>query len=124
MATLQFEDIISKFSAETAMLATQLRRFLQEELKGINEIPDNKLSIIGYGFGPGYKDLICTILLSKSGVKLGLSHGAELPDPQSMLEGKGKVHRYVMIKNEGMLMSPAFRQLINEALSAYKKKSK
>ena len=123
MATIQFEDIISKFSVETATLATQLRQFIKKELKGISEIPDNKLSIIGYGFGTGYKDLICTMLISKSGVKLGLSHGADLPDPQGLLEGKGRVHKYIQIENEGILKNAALREMMNEALSAYKKRS-
>ncbi len=116
-------DIISKFDEKTALLASTLREHLLKELKDIMEIPDNTANLIGYGYGTGYKDLICVILLSKQGVKLGLNRGSELPDPQKLLTGKGKVHRYIDIKNEDSIKDPAVKKLINEALKAYEKRS-
>ena len=43
----------------------------------------------------GLSGNVCTLILSKSGVKLGLVHGSELADPNGLLEGSGKVHRNI-----------------------------
>jgi hypothetical protein len=91
---MTFEDILSKYDEKVAGLAAALRIFLLKELKDITELPDNSASIIGYGYGAGYKDMICTILLSKKGVKLGFYKDSELPDPNKLLSGTGKVHRF------------------------------
>ena len=121
-AALRIEDIIEMYGEETANLARQLRNFLLKELKDIQEIPDEKLAIIGYGYGPGYNDLICTMMISKSGVKLGLNRGAALPDPQKLLTGTGKVHRFIIIKDDKTIHTPTLKKLIAETLKAYRKK--
>lgn len=118
------EDIIGRYDEKTALLATKLRKFLLEKLEGIIEIPDNTANLIGYGYGAGYKDMICTILLSKKGVKLGLYKGSELPDPQKLLTGTGKVHRYVEIHTEEDMRSAALNKLLDEALKAHKARKK
>jgi hypothetical protein len=117
-------DILSRYNEKTATLASQLRDFLQAELKDITELPDNSINIIGYGYGTGYKDTICTILLSKKGVKLGFYKGSELPDPKKLLTGTGKVHRFVEIKTEQDIKNPALEKLLADALNAYQKRKK
>jgi hypothetical protein len=42
--------------------------------------------------------MVCTLILSKSGVKLGLVGGAALSDPYGLLAGTGKVHRHVQLR--------------------------
>jgi Domain of unknown function (DU1801) len=116
------EDILSRFDEKTATLALKLRNYLFKQLNGIMEIPDNSANIIGYGYGTGYKDLICTILLSKQGVKLGLNRGSELPDPNKLLAGTGKVHRYVEIKTENDINNPALKKLLDETIKRMKEK--
>jgi len=116
------EDIFSRFDEKTISLAEKLREFLFKNLNAIMEIPDNSVNLIGYGYGTGYKDLICVIMLSKKGIKLGLNRGSELPDPDKLLTGTGKVHRYVEIKDEAAIKSPALKKLVSEALKAYNKK--
>ena len=53
--------------------------------------------MIAYSYGPGCKGLVCTLILSRKGVKLGIVRGSELPDPKQLLEGSGKVHRFVQL---------------------------
>ena len=117
-------DILSKYDEKTVLLASKLRNFLLKELPGIMELPDNTANLIGYGYGTVYQDTICTILLSKKGVKMGFYKGSELPDPEKLLTGTGKVHKYVEIKTEEDILSPALKVLLNEALKAYQKRKK
>ena len=52
-------------------------------LPQVEETIDPSAGVIGYGYGPGYKGLICTLILSQAGVKLGVTDGATLPDHSS-----------------------------------------
>ncbi|HUR66227.1 MAG TPA: DUF1801 domain-containing protein [Chitinophagaceae bacterium] len=119
---MKIEEILSNYDEPVASLALQVRNFLLKELKNITEIPDPAAKMIAYGYGPGYTDMICTILLSKREVKLGFYKGSELPDPASLLTGTGKVHRFVEIKTAQDLKNPALEKLIGEARKAYEKR--
>ena len=103
-------------------LGLQLHEYLLSALPGIIEMPDAPANIIGYGYGPGYKHMICTIIPSKKSIKLGFYKGSELPDPQYLLTGAGKVHRYVEIKSADLINSPAIQALITVAVAAYKQR--
>jgi len=62
--------------------------------------------VVGYGYGPGYKGPVCTLILSKTGVKLGLPYAAALSDPDGLLEGTGKVHRFVQLRARRISSGP------------------
>ncbi|MEP6926327.1 MAG: DUF1801 domain-containing protein [Ginsengibacter sp.] len=113
------EKILSGYDEKISALAFQLREFLFSELKNISEEADAKAGIIGYNYGKGYKNLICVILLSKKNVKLGFYKGSELPDPEKLLTGTGKVHRFVEIKSAQNISNPALKQLLQEAVAAH-----
>jgi len=121
---MKTDDILFKYGEPIGMLASELRAFLLDRLEGAIEVPDNSLALLGYGYGTGYKDLICTILLSKKGIKLGFNKGTELPDPKKLLTGTGKVHRYVEIKSSSDINNPALDKLMKAALDAYNKRKK
>ena len=112
------DKILAQFPESVAATASRLRQFLLRHLKGITEQPDPKANVIGYSYGAGYKDLICTIILSKKGIKLGFYKGSELPDPKKLLTGSGKVHRYVEIKSEEDIQKPALLELLERAVDA------
>lgn len=101
----------------------QLRGMLLAELPGIIEQPDISANIIGYGYGPGYKDSICTIIPSKKGVKLGFYKGSLLKDPSGLLAGSGKVHKYVDITSEKMINGAALNKLLTQASNMHKERS-
>ena len=114
------EEILMMYDNSISSLGLQLRGFLLKQLKGCIEIPDKSSNIIAYGFGTGYIDLICTIIPSKKGIKLGFNRGSELPDPEKLLTGSGKVHRYVEIKSPGDTQKPAIAALLREGIKAWK----
>jgi hypothetical protein len=115
------DKIFAQFPESVAAMGSSLRQFLLGHLKGISEQPDPKANVIGYSYGAGYKDLICTIILSKKGIKLGFYKGAELPDPKKLLTGSGKVHRYVEIKSEEDIRNYALLELLGHAVEAREK---
>jgi len=55
-----------------------------------------------------------------SHVNVGFFHGAELPDPAGLLEGRGKHMRHVKLRLGANINSAALRRLIDEAYSDIK----
>jgi hypothetical protein len=67
--------------------------------------------------------MICTLLLSKSGVKIGFVKGAELPDPARLLEGSGKKHKYIQLKTGSDLNRSGVKQLVEAAHAAWRQRN-
>jgi hypothetical protein len=115
----EIEKFLKGYDPPVPELSLLLRQFIKKEIPGIEERLDIKARIIGYGFGTGYSGMICTIILSKKGVKFGLYKGAELPDPARLLQGSGKVHKYVELKSNSEIQSQPIRNLLQQAHTAY-----
>ena len=68
--------------SRSATTASAARSFLKKALPDIAESVDESAKLLGYSYGPGYKGLVCTLILSQKEVKLGIFRGTELPDPK------------------------------------------
>jgi hypothetical protein len=53
-------------------------------------------------------------------VKLGIVRGTALPDPHGLMEGTGKVHRYVVLVKLADLKRPGLKQLLKTAFAAWR----
>jgi len=111
-------DLLEEYPSGVQQIVHTARRVVFAILPGASEVVDIKARVIGYGYGTGYRDMICTLILSKGGVKLGLVGGASLPDPQRLMEGKGKVHRHVPLTSAEDLGRKGLRPLLRGALAA------
>jgi len=120
-------DDVSRFLAQypppVRDLALELQRTIVATIPDATETVDVSGRIVGYGFGPGYRDMICSIIPSKTGVKLGVVRGAELPDPDGILEGAGKRHRYVALASVADAKRTALKQLLKAGVAAWKARS-
>jgi hypothetical protein len=96
-STKELDELLSQYSANVQEVARGLRGMILATVPDANEMVDAPARVIGYGHGDGYKGMICTIILSKKEVKLGVVGGASLPDPKGLMEGAGKKHRYVVL---------------------------
>jgi len=122
MPTAMFKQLLSRYPADVQAQAVRARRFILETLPKADESVDESAGVLGYGYGPGYKGLISTLILSKSGVKLGLAHGAELPDPDGLLAGSGKVHRHVQLRATSDLEQRGVVRLLEAARAAWQER--
>jgi hypothetical protein len=113
-------DVLDLWPREVRERALAADRVLMGRVPGMTrEIgPDGKM--VGYMLGPGYKGTLFTILLSRSGVKIGFSHGATLPDPAGMLGGSGKVHRTFPVGSVDDVDNPALLKLVDAAHNAWR----
>ena len=117
------EEVLESCSSEVQVLADQARRLLLKLLPAAEETVDPTAAVLSYGYGPGYRGMICTLLLSKSGVKIGFVNGAELPDPARLLEGSGKKHKYIQLKTASDLKRPGVKQLVEAAHAAWQQRN-
>ncbi|MEC5142915.1 DUF1801 domain-containing protein [Chitinophaga sp. 212800010-3] len=122
--TFTATQLLAQYDDAVGTLGMELRAFLLRHLPGIVEFPDAAARVVGYGYGTGYTQMICTIIPSKKGIKLGFYKGRELPDPGGLLSGSGKVHAYAAIRSADDLAQPALLQLLEEAVKAYKQRTK
>ncbi len=102
--------------------AIEIRDLLMANLPNITEQIDLPAKMIAYCYGQKYEDLICVIIPSKKGIKLGFNRGVDLPDPDKLLEGTGKISRYVQIRTHERINSDALKNLLSNALIMYHQK--
>jgi len=113
-------DLIAPYAREVQDLVLATRAFVHKLVPGALEWVDAKVRVIGFGFGPAYKDMICVVIPNKKGVTLGIARGTKLPDPGKLLEGAGKVHRHVRLQQLLDLKNPALKTLVQGAVALWK----
>jgi hypothetical protein len=113
------EEFFSHFDKHVFELAMKLREVVLAKLPGVGEVIDVPAKMVAYSYGQKYSELICIIIPSKKGVKLGFNRGKDLPDPYGQLEGTGKITRYVIIRSEEQIKSSELKKLLQDALSTY-----
>jgi hypothetical protein len=116
------EEFLGSYPSDVRALALEARRLIRQILTDVEERVDTSAPVVGYGYGAGYRGVVCTLILSKSGVKLGLARGSELRDPHGLLAGSGKVHRYVQLREPTDVRRAGVRQLIKASHVAARKR--
>jgi hypothetical protein len=108
------EQLLAAREPRVAGLARRLVDVIEEVY------PDAVITVdggdIGFGSGRGYKGLVFVVSPHAKHVTLGLAGGADLPDPTGLMEGAGRVHRHVKIREEADLVRPALRDLMTAAV--------
>jgi hypothetical protein len=113
------EALLAAYPAHVREIASAARNLLEGALPDISETVDASAKLIAYSYGPGYKGVICTLIMSQTGVKLGIFRGSELPDPKHLMTGAGKVHRHVSLRSVDDLRHPGLKRLLKDAVAAW-----
>jgi len=117
-------DFLSNYSEEVQVKAHQLRDLLHANLPAILEEVDLPAKMIAFAYGRKYAELICMIIPSQKGLKLGFNRGIDFNDPAGLLEGTGKISRYVVIKSEEQILSAELKALVVQGYELYLKRMK
>lgn len=112
------QEFLARYPAAVSDIALSLRSMIARAIPEAEETVDRAGRVIGYAVGAGYAGLVCTIIPSKHGVKLGLVGGADLADPHHLMEGSGKRHRYVQFHTKSHLERRGVSDLIVSAKAA------
>lgn len=123
MMDKQIADFLANYNQQVYTHAVILREIILATLPDVTEQLDLPARMVAYCYGQKYAEMICTLIPSKKGLKLGFYKGVDLPDPHQLLEGTGKISRYIEIKTKEQIQSPALKALLESALEAYKKRT-
>ena len=117
-----FVETLEGSSEQAQAIARQLRDLIIDLYPNVVEVPWPKQSITGYGVGPKkMSEHFCYIGVFKEHVNLGFYYGADLPDPEGLLDGTGKKLRHVRIEEQEKLKHVALRQLILDSVAERKR---
>lgn len=121
--TKSVDALLSTYPDGVQEIANAARGVMTGAFPEIKENVDEPAKLIGYSYGPGLKAYVGSLILSKTGVKLGIAYGAALQDPKGIMKGEGKVHRHVQLSSVDDLKQPGLKQLLKDALAAYRKRT-
>ena len=108
------------FSPDVQTLVRHARKLLLKWLPDARETKDASARMIAYAYGPGYRGTVCTVVVSKVEIKIGIFNGSCFPDPENLMRGSGKNHRHVPIKTADDLRHPGLKLLVGAASTACK----
>lgn len=116
-----FDELMAQSDQAMRPIARRLRAIVLEVDPDAVEIVRLGDRAATYGLGPrkmseGY----CYVLPHTRWVNLGFFAGAELPDPDGLLEGTGTRLRHAKVGSVGAAEEPAIRALIEAALAERK----
>jgi hypothetical protein len=113
-------EFFDEYSGVVPDLARRLRKVIRSALPDAREDLDRPGRVVGYSYGPGYAGLVCTIILSRTGVKLGIVGSAGMADPANLLEGAGKRHRYIAFAQASDFERPGIDEILHTAAKRWK----
>jgi len=90
-----------------------------EEARGAVELIYDAYSAVasGYSFTGRPSDACIHIAVYAKWVNLGFTHGADLPDPQGILQGTGRQVRHIRIASVDDLKRPFVRKFVKAAVA-------
>jgi hypothetical protein len=110
------EEMTAAFDPRVRDLAARTRALIFDVYPEVVEVPWPRQNVVGYGVGPKkMSEHFCYIAIYNDHVNLGFNQGAELPDPEGLLEGPGKMLRHTKIAEPEDLEDPAMRRLLEAA---------
>lgn len=123
MAARTFDALIARYPPEIQALARDARSFLRGLLPDADEVIDATAPYAFYSYGPGYRGVVCNLMISKTGVKIGVAAGSTLADPRGLMRGSGKAHRHVPLESSSDLRTPGLKALVRAAHAAWRTRS-
>ena len=110
------EQMAAAFDPRVRDLAARTLTLIVDVSPDVVEVPWPRQNVAGYGIGPKkMSEHFCYIALHADHVNLGFNQGAELPDPEGLLEGPGKMLRHTKVAEPEDLEVPALRRLLEVA---------
>jgi hypothetical protein len=89
-ASTEADMLIGQYDPEMQRVIHAARRTMHAAFPGATQTPDLRAHLLGYSYGPGYKGTVATLILSKTGVKIGIPYGASLQDPGICWPAQGR----------------------------------
>jgi hypothetical protein len=112
------EKLLAAHPPEQRTIEQALRSTIRREFPGAIEQVDFGNRLIAFGRSMRMRGLLFAIIAHQSWVNLQLADGAELPDPDRLIEGTGKRIRHVKIRSIADASSPRVVAIIRAQVAA------
>jgi hypothetical protein len=119
---MALEQLLSTYPENVVALTNTIRKYLLLNFPMLSEEVDLVSKILVYTLSAGMKGIVFTIILSQKGVKLGFYRGIDLADPAHLLEGNGKVHKYIQM-SEDLLQNANFQKITASAFETARERT-
>jgi hypothetical protein len=103
---------------KASKLGLHIRSVILTVIPEAEEVVDEKASLLAYMVGEGYKGTVVVLRHSRTGWSIGFYRGRELPDPNGLLAGNGRLHAVVNIAGRADAESDALKTLLRGAYAA------
>jgi len=112
------DRLLAEHPPELQAIERALRATIRGEFPGAVEQVDFGNKLIAFGRSMKMRGLLFAIIAHKSHVNLQLADGADLPDPDGLIEGSGKRIRHVKVRSVEQASSPGVVAAIRAELLA------
>jgi hypothetical protein len=115
----RIDGFIDKYSADIAEQTREIVAKMRARLPGAVELIYDNYNALVFGYGPTERpsEAIVSIAVMPRWVDLCFIQNApELPDPDGILLGSGKMARHIMLKSPDSLDEPAVQAILETAL--------
>jgi len=107
---------LKRFDPAIRELALEARELVLRVLAPPNEsILDVYVLAMNYGFSERMKDQVVYVGVYAKHLNLGFYWGAQMDDPEGVLEGSGKQLRHIKIRSQADLGTPVIRHYLHRA---------
>jgi hypothetical protein len=113
----QFETLLAASSPDIAATARALRRAVADANPTATQSVDLPDRLLAFGTGPKLRDMLFAIIPHAAHVNLQLADGADLPNPDGLIEGTGKRVRHVKVRTAEAAGSAAVRGVIDAEIA-------
>ena len=118
-AETELRGLIAKFTPANVGLIGTMRRSLRKRLPTAYEVVYEYSDCFVISYSPnerGYEGVLA-IRASAKGADLYFNSGKALADPDKLLQGSGKLARFIHVEGASTLKRPAVARLIDEAIA-------
>ncbi len=113
----EFETLLAPSSVAVSATARALRVAVQEAIPAAIQQVDLADGLVAFGTGPTLRDQLFAIIPHTKHVNLQLADGADLPNPDGLIEGTGKRVRHVKVRSAEAAGSSGLRAIINAQIA-------
>ncbi|MGE0640799.1 MAG: hypothetical protein AB7G12_16460 [Thermoanaerobaculia bacterium] len=118
-AEAELRALVARYAPEQARLFGAVRRWLQKRLPTAHELVYEYRDNFVISYAPddrGYEGVLA-LRASADGIKLYLTAGKGLADPEKLLRGSGTQARWLAVESASVLARPAVAGLIDAAIA-------
>ena len=112
------DRLLAEHSPELQAIERALRASIEDVFPGVVVQVDFGNKLIAFGRSMKMRGLLFAIIAHQTWVNLQLADGADLPDPDRLIEGTGKRIRHVKIRTVEAASAPAVVAIIRAQLAA------